>query len=161
MPKMKKDFERVDTRLETSKGGIQMSEDLQALTKLDITELQQRWRAEFKSPAPHGASRPFLLGHLAWHLQAKQHGGLGRAAARQLQRLIQQMQTGKELTSQHAITIKPGTKLLREYQGTKHEVIVTERGYRYQNTDYASLSAIARTITGTQWNGKLFFGVKR
>lgn len=138
-----------------------MKHELPALLKLDTTALQKCWRAEFGAAPPHGASRPFLLGHLAWHLQAKQHGGLGRVTVRQLQRLIKQMQAGNALTSQHAITIKPGTKLLREYQGIKHEVITTESGYRYQNTDYASLSAIARAITGTQWNGKLFFGVKR
>lgn len=138
-----------------------MKHDLPALLKLDTTALQKCWRAEFKTTPPHGASRPFLLGHLAWHLQAKQHGGLERDTARQLQRLIKQLQAGKRLTPQHAITIKPGTKLLREYQGTKHEVIVIEGEYRYQSRDYASLSAIARTITGTQWNGKLFFGVKR
>lgn len=138
-----------------------MELDLQALSGMDTTGLQQCWRTEFGSGPPHRASREYLLGHLAWQVQAKQHGGLSRSASRQLQRLMQQLQEGQELAPQNALTIKLGTKLLREYQGAKHEVIVTEAGYRYQGKEYTSLSAIARAITGTRWNGKLFFGVKR
>ena len=68
---------------------------------------------------------------------------------------------GGNLIPEHEITIKSGTKLFREYKGVKHEVIAEGDKYKYQGKLYNSLSKIAREITGTQWNGKLFFGVKK
>ena len=53
-----------------------------------------------------------------------------------------------------------GTQLIREYQGVEHLVIVTRDGYDYQGRPYKSLSAIARGITGTRWNGRVFFGLR-
>jgi Cft2 family RNA processing exonuclease len=60
-----------------------------------------------------------------------------------------------------ALEIKEGTKLIRKYQGKKHEVIVIKKGFEYNGQVYKSLSAIANKITGTRWNGKIFFGVKK
>ena len=134
---------------------------MENLIKMDTTALQKQWKAEFGAKPPHRASREYLLGSLAWQAQAKQMGGLSRAATRQINQLVQQLQDGKTLIPQNQLIIKPGTKLLREYQGIKHEVIVAEGGYRYQGHIYGSLSAIARQITGTRWNGKVFFGVKQ
>nr|NIM18730.1 DUF2924 domain-containing protein [Candidatus Latescibacterota bacterium]NIM64471.1 DUF2924 domain-containing protein [Candidatus Latescibacterota bacterium]NIO00624.1 DUF2924 domain-containing protein [Candidatus Latescibacterota bacterium]NIO27025.1 DUF2924 domain-containing protein [Candidatus Latescibacterota bacterium]NIO54550.1 DUF2924 domain-containing protein [Candidatus Latescibacterota bacterium] len=55
----------------------------------------------------------------------------------------------------------PGTILTREYRGEVHQVIVLEKGFEYDGKVYRSLSGIARAITGTQWNGYLFFGLKK
>ena len=60
-----------------------------------------------------------------------------------------------------SIEIKSGTKLIREYKSEKHEVTALEKGFEYKGKQYRSLSAIANEITGTQWNGKVFFGVKK
>ena len=54
-----------------------------------------------------------------------------------------------------------GTRLIREWQGVEHTVTVLDDGYEYQGRPYKSLSAIARAITGTRWNGWVFFGVRR
>ena len=134
---------------------------MENLIKMNTTALQKRWIDEFGSKPPRRASREYLLGSLAWQGQAKRLGGLNRAATRQINQLMQQLQDGKALVPQNQLIIKPGTKLLREYQGAKHEVIIAEGGFRYQGDIYGSLSAIARQITGTRWNGKVFFGVKR
>lgn len=132
------------------------------LINADTAALQKHWRIEFKTTPPYQASRKYLLGHLAWHAQAKIHGGLDKQTAKRLDRLISELEIAKELAVKETeLIIKPGTKLLRAYQGVKHEVIVVENGYRYQSKIYKSLSSIAREITGTRWNGKLFFGVKK
>ena len=59
------------------------------------------------------------------------------------------------------VALKPGTRLLREWQGTTHEVRVLDAGFDYAGQTYKSLSAVARAITGTPWSGPLFFGIKR
>lgn len=133
----------------------------QLLSPHSLNELREIWLQEFKQPAPPRARKEFLIGHLQWQAQARAHGGLSRKTKGRLKRLMQQLRDGANLTPTHELIIKPGTKLLREYQGIKHEVIVTDDGYRYKDTIYRSLSKIAREITGTQWNGKLFFGVKK
>ena len=98
---------------------------------------------------------------MAWARQAKEHGGIKRKANNQLQQMMQQLRGGDEPTPETSLIIKPGTKLIREYQGEKHEVITTAEGFRYKGKAFNSLSSIAREITGTRWNGKVFFGVKK
>ena len=132
-------------------------EQLQGFTTL---ELKEQWRHYFKIHPPSSASRDFIISHICWHMQAKQHGGLSRKASGQIRKLVQQLKEGKDLTPATELTIKPGTRLIRAYKGTKHEVFVEEGVYRYQDQTYRSLSQIARNITGTRWNGRLFFGVK-
>ena len=133
---------------------------MNTLQYLSTAELKQEWRHHLKSDPPPFARRDFILGHVSWQVQAKQYGGLSRKANGQLKKLMQQLLNGKDLTPANDLIIKSGTRLIREYKGTKHEVIIEEGVYRYQYNTYRSLSQIARDITGTRWNGKLFFGVK-
>lgn len=123
-------------------------------------ELKGLWLEYFKAEPPSGASKEFLIGHITWMEQADKHGGLKRSSVRQLKTLTQQLRMGVDLTPEHVLTVKTGTRLIREYQGEKHEVIVVEKGFRYRDQSFGSLSAIARHITGTNWNGKVFFGVR-
>jgi len=132
---------------------------IQAITS--VTELRILWHQQFKTPPPPRARAEFLSAHLQWRTQAKEYGGLSRKAKSQLKQLKQQLRNGVNLTPDTELNIKTGTKLLREYKGRKYEVIVCDNGYRYDGHHYKSLSKIAREITGTQWNGKLFFGVKK
>ena len=124
-------------------------------------ELKKQWRELFHKVPPSHASQDFMRGHIMWLRQAAEQGGLKRATKNQMKHLTEKLRNGMYLTSEHAFSIKSGTKLLREYQGEKHEVIATEEGFRYRGKTYSSLSMIARKITGTRWNGKLFFGVKK
>lgn len=131
---------------------------MQALSK---DELGVEWRKYFKGKPPPRARTEFLRGHVAWKQQAKQHGGLKRATNTQIRNLVKQLRAGIDLTPEKELTIKPGTRLIRQYKGEKHEVTVTESGFRYHEQDFTSLSTIARHITGTNWNGRVFFGVKK
>lgn len=134
---------------------------METVKTLSTRELQGKWVEYFKYPPPRGASKEYLHANIAWQAQAKQHGGLGRKAKGQIKQLMQQLRDGVDLNPENSLTLKPGSRLLREYKGSKHEVIVAEGGYQYQDKMYRSLSQIARLITGTRWNGKLFFGVKK
>lgn len=131
------------------------------MTMESIKELKQQWRAEFKRDPPAKASRSFLEGHLAWQRQANEHGGLKRQTKTKLKKLMKQLRAGVELSPEEGSIIKDGTRLVRRYQGKQYEVIVTDQGFVYEGKTYTSLSTIARDITGTSWNGKVFFGVKR
>jgi hypothetical protein len=102
-----------------------------------------------------------LRRRIIYKLQEIKFGGLSVKSQTQIKKLTEQLKAGSELSNVHELTIKNGTKLLREYQGQKHEVIVLEKGFKYRNKEFRSLSGIAKEITGTKWNGKLFFGVKK
>lgn len=86
---------------------------------------------------------------------------MAEKSAKQLYNLADQMEKGKKLTN-HYMASKPlaGTKLISEFQGDLHEVLVSENDFIYQGQSYKSLSAIARKITGTRWNGPAFFGLR-
>lgn len=84
-------------------------------------------------------------------------GGLKPATRRQLQKLAE----GNSLSIQPVAQVKPGTRLLREWHGITHEVLVGEDGVQYRGHYYRSLSQVARVITGAKWSGPLFFGLKK
>lgn len=96
---------------------------------------------------------------LAYRVQAQQFGGLSEATRRRLRRLA-----GGGTAAGDALPpprqLKPGTRLLREWQGRTHVVTITESGFAYDGKPYRSLSQIARTIAGTRWSGPLFFGLR-
>jgi hypothetical protein len=92
-------------------------------------------------------------------MQEKVHGGLDRATQRRLDKATTDLKAGRAVVPA-VPTIKPGTRLLREWQGTVHEVIVLEKGVHYRDKTWPSLSAVAREITGTRWSGPRFFGLK-
>jgi len=123
-------------------------------------QLETEWMRYFNTPAPKGAKTQFIVRHITWQKEVEEYGGLNTKVKNQLEKLVQDLRLGKELISPNNLVIKSGTKLLREYKGVKHEVIVDNETYIYQGISYKSLSRIARIITGTQWNGKVFFGVK-
>jgi hypothetical protein len=107
-----------------------------------------------------------LIKHLSWELQAKKYGRLSASAKKKLEKLATELAKNKEISVESisvspSIEIKAGTKLIREYQGRKYEVTALDKGFEYNNKNYKSLSAIANEITGTRWNGKVFFGVKK
>ena len=104
-------------------------------------------------------SRQLLLRALAYRLQEQALGGLDRATRRRLDRAAADLAAGRPLATS-APKIKPGTRLLRKWQGVVHEVIVLEGGVQYRGETWPSLSAVAREITGTRWSGPRFFGLK-
>jgi hypothetical protein len=136
-----------------------LAADLAALEELSREELRQRWVDLYDTPCPPYISRVLMLRALAYRMQEQALGGLDRATRRRLERATTDLAAGCPLTAP-APKIKPGTRLLREWQGVVHEVIVLERGVEYRDKTWPSLSAVAGEITGARWSGPRFFGLK-
>jgi hypothetical protein len=100
-----------------------------------------------------------MIRAIAYRLQEQALGGLALATRRQLARAAQDLANGRAPSASSA-TIKPGARLLREWQGVMHEVIVLESSVRYRGEQWPSLSAVAREITGARWSGPKFFGLR-
>ena len=121
---------------------------------------RQRWRALYKAEASPHLSRELLVRAVAHRMQEVALRGLRPRRQRQLRQIAQQYkQTGAANTPRHP-ELKPGTRLIREWQGRTYDVLVLDDGFSWQGTRYSSLSSIARKITGTPWSGPLFFGLK-
>jgi len=98
---------------------------------------------------------------LAYRIQELAFGGLSKETLERLDALADKLES-KGSRHRSSLTNRPiaGTRLIREYQGVEHSVTVRHEDFEYQGRPYKSLSAIARHITGTQWNGLIFFGIK-
>ena len=134
---------------------------LAALKAADTPNLKQQWRSLFGTePPPH--NRAYLQSRLAYRIQELAYGGLKPQTRARLEALGEQFDGGNIALRRIRGANKPvaGTRLLRQYQGVEHTVTVLQDGYEWEGRPYRSLSAIARAITGTRWNGWAFFGLK-
>src|SRR5712672_416230 len=136
-------------------------EALSRLPTLDIGHLRQQWRGLYKTQAPRHFSRELLVRAVAYRMQELAGGGLRPEPQRQLLRIAQQFKETGAATIRARPELKPGTRLMREWQGRSYDALVLDDGFSWQGTHYRSLSAAARKITATQWSGPLFFGLKR
>lgn len=134
--------------------------EIEKLRSLSIADLKDRWRAHFKHPAPKYFRREFLVRAIAYQLQVEAFGGLSRETKKKLQQIASALRDGNDPTFT-ASRIRPGTKLIRSWKGETHIVSALAEGFEWKRKRYDSLSEVARAITGTRWNGLLFFGVKR
>jgi hypothetical protein len=143
------------------------------LESLDIDGLRRRWRKLFRSPAPAHLPRYVLFRIIAYRIQANVYGDLDRETVRFLDRVAsdwkKQRASGKPRKAKAVPPIPPvrshrslkaGTLLAREYGGTMQRVVVVPGGFLWNETTYSSLSEVARAITGTNWNGPRFFGLR-
>jgi hypothetical protein len=135
-------------------------EALARLPKLDLGELRQQWRTLYKAEASPHLSRELLVRAVAYRMQEVTLGGLRPERQRQLLRIAQQFKETGAANIPLRPELKPGSRLVREWQGRTYEVLVLDDGFSWQDTHYRSLSALARKITGTAWSGPLFFGLK-
>lgn len=126
---------------------------LAELASMDRVTLGQRWEAAFGTRAPIGSQATLLRNALAWHVQMQ---ALGKAKAQKSRKTVRVMTK----IAAGAVTVSPGTRLLREWQGQTYHVTVVANGFEFDGKVWRSLSAIARAITGTAWSGPAFFGVK-
>lgn len=136
---------------------------LAALKTTPTAELKSQWRDLFgKEPPPY--NRRYLESRLAYRIQELVYGGLKPETIRRLEALGEELDGGDRARSRkradHSDRPISGTRLIREWQGVEHTVTVLVEGYEWQGRPYKSLSAIARAITGTRWNGLVFFGLK-
>ncbi|QQA42010.1 DUF2924 domain-containing protein [Pelagovum pacificum] len=134
---------------------------LAALKTTPTPDLKQQWRDLFDSEPPP-FNRRYLESRLAYRIQELAYGGLKPETIRRLERLGEDLDGGDRHKRYIRTDRMPiaGTRLIREWQGVEHVVTVTKDGFEWQGRPYKSLSAIARGITGTRWNGWVFFGLK-
>lgn len=130
---------------------------LAQLADLDHAELKVRWQGIYGRQPPGGMSRKLLRDDIAYRLQEKTLGRLSTATRRYLERLMDDATQ----TPRFPTTVRPGTRLLREWHGVTYEVIVLDRGVMFNGKRYGSLSEVARVITGVKWSGPVFFGIRR
>ncbi|WKB54350.1 DUF2924 domain-containing protein [Eleftheria terrae] len=136
-----------------------LAEQIAQLPHLPMTELWARWDRLFDERPPHH-NRTYIESRIAYRLQERAFGGLSPSVRRRLEAIGE---TGiiPRLTQREANSLLPGTLLTRIYDGVEHRVVVRGHSdFEYQGRRYKSLSAIARSITGTQWSGPAFFGLK-
>ena len=134
---------------------------LAALKTTPTPKLKEQWRQLFESEPP-AFNRRYLESRLAYRIQELAYGGLKPETVRRLEKLGEELDGGRVNVRKRPANDRPvsGTRLIREYQGVEHCVTVRDNDFEYQGRPYKSLSAIARAITGTQWNGVVFFGLK-
>jgi hypothetical protein len=132
-----------------------LSAEITRLAGLNLRELRGAWAAEFRQPPPKDLWRDLLLRTLAWRLQEKALGGHDKATLMALEAYGQ-----KRAGDQRCQRLQAGTVLVREFGGARHTVTIVPDGFVWQEKTYNSLTAIARVITGTNWNGPRFFGLR-
>jgi hypothetical protein len=161
MSALKKKPEAEPVRVNAGPSDASVVAQLAALRKMSVVELKQRWEALFGTPAPNN-SRSYLEVRLGNRIQELMLGGLSRDTRRVLDLLVKELEgknTRKAIMTDPRKPI-PGTRLLREWDGAEHSVTVLRDGFDWQGRKFKSLSAVARAITGTQWNGYRFFGLR-
>jgi Protein of unknown function (DUF2924) len=134
---------------------------LAALKTTPTADLKQQWRDLFDSePPPY--NRRFIESRLGYRIQELTYGGLRPETVKCLEALAHGVEQTNPVMRRIRSGQKPiaGTRLIREWQGIEHTVTVRDDGYEYRGAPYKSLSSIARAITGTRWNGWVFFGLK-
>lgn len=129
------------------------------LDQFDRKGLAAVWHQAFERPIPRRLYKNTVVMLLGYRLQELKLGGLSSATRRHLASLLPRAQGGRG-NALPLRRLKPGTRLQRSWQGRSYSVTVMESGYEYLGKHYASLSVIARTITGTPWSGPAFFGLK-
>ena len=132
-----------------------MTPSIADIEVMDRVALIATWSDVFGTPVPKRLSSPFLRRFLAFELQARQFGGLPKGFIDRLGRA----DAVKPETRSPAL--KPGGRLIREWNGTTHAVDVVDGGFLWNGQRFASLSPIASAITGARWSGPRFFGLKR
>ena len=131
------------------------------LPDLSLLELRHRWKTLFGHPAPKSLRRNFLARAVAYQMQAEAYGGLTVATKRRLRDIANAVRNGDTNAVLGSSRIKPGTQMIRQWQNITHTVTALADGFEWNGRNYKSLSAVANAITGTNWNGFAFFGIKR
>jgi hypothetical protein len=158
-PKYPREAEVVAGKSQTRQPALLLAADenlddvIKAISSMTVNELRNLWRQSMGGDVPNTLTRDLLVRWLIYDLQEQ---ALGSLSPRYL-RLLDKMDRPGDEPARH---VKTGSVIVREYQGTVHEVLVVPDGFCWQGQVYSSLSTIARRITGTSWNGPRFFGLR-
>jgi hypothetical protein len=161
MPRtMKRSVAEPERRTATAADASVVAE-LAALKRMSVAELKAKWESLFGTPAPNN-SRSYLELRLGYRIQELTLGGLSRETRRTLDLLADEIEgkIGRKAIIADSRNPVVGTRLVREWDGVEHTVTVMKDGFDWQGRKFKSLSAVARAIAGTQWNGYRFFGLR-
>lgn len=150
-----------------SRSPIDVSKLATRLSEMTIFELRKEWRRHHWMSPPMRLSRDILLRGILYQIQAKAYGGLSKGTLRRISQNEPSPSPRNELSDASAVkqhgpvTLRPGTRLVREWRGVTHVVLVHEDGFEWRGQRFKSLSTMAREITGAHWSGPRFFGMKQ
>lgn len=147
----------------TDKSRVSVLRQLAVLPTLTLEQLKEKWLDLYGCEAP-GYKKQFMIRRLAYRIQELFYGGLSEQSKKYLHEAAEKDPLAKVKSKvpderKTSESILKGTRFVRVWNDQRYEVITTENGFEYDNRIFTSLSAIAREITGTHWNGKLFFGL--
>lgn len=148
---MPDDLSETDSHLETV---------LQQLSVAPLKELREQWRATFRCEPPEAFGPDLLRRSIAYRLQEPRYGGLSASVQRHLNSLIKAFAKRSDGHIKLPRRVKSGSVLVRLWKGKSYRVMALDDGFAFDRRTYASLSEIAREITGTRWNGPAFFGLR-
>jgi hypothetical protein len=137
-----------------------INQRLTSLPKVTKTALREIWKELFNALPPPQLRRHLMIPILAYRLQERAFGPLPAVNRGRLRQMARAFETNSNAAVSSIPSIRPGTRLVRQWGDQVHLVNVETSGYEYQGARYKSLSEIARLITGTRWSGPLFFGIK-
>jgi hypothetical protein len=136
------------------------------LPDLNVAQLHLRWRNHLGGTVPAHLPRWLLMRVLAHRLQAAAYGDLDKATLRRIRRSASRdgetmLFAPREPATREGVKLKPGALLVREWNGRLHRVMVLDEGFAWSGATYSSLSRVAKAISGTNWNGHRFFGLRK
>ena len=134
-----------------------IEDEIAKLEDMSMEELKGVWTVYCTTPPPIYNKRS-LINKLAYRMQEVEYGGLKQST---IDTLVEYAQGIRKRPKEQQYKPIVGTILIREYQGTEYRVTVLERGYEFEGHPYKTLSAVAKAITGSNWNGNEFFGLKK
>ena len=137
-----------------------LDQQLTELKTMPPARLRSLWRDTFKQPAPD-IGPDLLRRAIANRVQERVHGSLNGATKREIDRLRKRVERTGKAGHMHAISLKIGTRLVRSWKGKSYHVLVCDNGFEFEGRHYASLSHVAREITGAHWSGPRFFGLRK
>lgn len=137
--------------------------DLSRLADLSVSELDTLWRTYLGGTMPKQVPKFLQSRMLAYTLQVQQTGGLSKMTSRFLDQAAIDLEAGRESSLPYPAEqrLKPGVVIMREHNGVHQRVMVLDEGFAWNGKSFGSLSAVAKAITGTNWNGQRFFGLDR
>jgi hypothetical protein len=137
-----------------------LTQRIGSLHGLTAQQLRDEWRRLYRGQPPR-LSRDLLIRSLAYRIQELTYGGSSKATQRKLTSLAREMTVKGTVKVAVDVHLRPGARLMREWRGKMHTVVVLEDGFGFNGKSYPSLTRIAHIITGAHWSGPRFFGLKR
>lgn len=129
-----------------------LSQQIAGLNNLTAPQIRDQWRRLYRDQPPR-LSRDLLIRAIAYRMQELAYGGLSKATQRKLANLAKELKANGSVAAAPEAHLRPGSRLLQEWRGRTHTVVVTEDGFEYAGTIYLSLTKVAHVITGAHWSG--------